>query len=72
MLDDKHRRRDEIPGGESHPEPVDVPDEERPAVKDPDATRASHPVRGGMIRRVMVISLALVIAIFAVLYAIFA
>lgn len=72
MLDTPERRRDQIPGGETHPEPVDVKDKDRPTVKEPDQARAAYPVRGGIMRRVMVISLALVIAAFALIYLVFA
>jgi hypothetical protein len=71
MLDTPHRKRDEIPGGETHPEPVDVKDEERPAVKEPDEARAAYPVHGGIMRRVMVISIAIVVVAFAVIYLVF-
>lgn len=71
MLDEKERRRDQIPGGESHPEPVDVRDRERPAVKQPTQARAGQILRAGIMRRVMLISIALVVAAFAVIYLIF-
>lgn len=71
MLTEEERRRHDMPGGETHPEPVDVPDEERPAVKRPTEARSGQIVRGGIMRRVLVISLALIIVAFALIYLVF-
>lgn len=62
--DDGGKRPDEA----AHPEPKGMADGDRPAVRDPSRARQAEPIRGGLIRRVMVISIALVVAAFALLY----
>lgn len=62
--DDGGKRPDQA----SHPEPKGMADGDRPAVREPGEARQAEPIRGGLIRRVMVISIVLVAAAFALLY----
>lgn len=69
MPDGTGRRQDDAPGGprpEGHPRG----DQPRPAMG-PTRARAGQILHAGLMRRVLVISLALIIVAFAVIYLVF-
>ena len=57
---------------EPQSEPDHVSDADRPVVKETNEARQGKPVRDGAIRRVLMISLGLVIVAFALIYFVFA
>lgn len=56
------------PDEAAHPEPKGVSDGDRPTIKEPTEARQGQTIRGGLIRRIMLISIALVVVAFALLY----
>ncbi len=66
-----NRRQTDTRGADTHPEPSNVRDRDRPAVEQPTEARAGQILRGGIMRRVLVASLILVVVALGLIYLIF-